>query len=220
MTEPQVAEPQVTEPQVIELSEWESKQRLGGVPTPREVLTTTVEEAVDACESLGGRVVCKASGVAHKFELGLVRIGLDAAAVRSNWEELAAGGDGTVLCSELVSGELELIVGGLRDPHFGPVVSIGIGGVAAEVFGDVAVVLAPPEPGELDAALATLRGDALLRGHRGSVPVDVAALEQIVMAVSNLLEDDPSVVEVDCNPVLVSDGKPLVLDALVVRTAR
>ena len=210
----------MTETRVTELSEWDSKQRLAGLPTPREVLTTTVEEAVDACEDLGGRVVCKASGVAHKSELGLVRIGLDAAGVRSNWEELAAGGDGTVLCAELVSGELELIVGGLRDPHFGPVVSIGIGGVATEVFGDVAVILAPPEPGELDEALATLRGDTLLRGHRGSQPVDIAALEQVVMAVSNLLETDPSVVEVDCNPVLISNGKPLVLDALVVRTAR
>ena len=209
----------MTETRVTELSEWESKQRLAGVPTPREVLTTTVEEAVDACEYLGGRVVCKASGVAHKSELGLVRIGLDAAGVRSNWEELAAGGDGTVLCAELVSGALELIVGGLRDPHFGPVVSIGIGGVATEVFGDVAVILAPPEPGELDEALATLRGATLLRGHRGSQPVDTAALEQVVLAVSNLLETDPSVVEVDCNPVLISNGKPLVLDALVVRAA-
>ena len=210
----------MTEPQITELSEWDSKQRLAGLPTPREVLTTTVEEAIDACEDLGGRVVCKASGVAHKSELGLVRIGLDAAGVRSNWEELAAGGDGTVLCAELVSGELELIVGGLRDPHFGPVVSIGIGGVATEVFGDIAVILAPPEPGELDEALATLRGATLLRGYRGSQPVDIAALEQVVMAVSNLLETDPSVVEVDCNPVLISNGKPLVLDALVVRTAR
>lgn len=210
----------MTEPQVTELSEWDSKQRLAGLPTPREVLTTTVEEAVDACERLGGRVVCKASGVAHKSEAGMVRMGLDAAGVRSNWEELAAGGDGTVLCAELVSGELELIVGGLRDPHFGPVVSVGIGGVAAEVFGDVAVILSPPEPGELDEALATLRGATLLRGHRGSPPVDTAALEQVVLAVSNLLETDPSVVEVDCNPVLISNGKPLVLDALVVRAAR
>ena len=209
----------MTEPRITELSEWDSKQQLTGLPTPREVLTTTVEEAVDACEGLGGRVVCKASGVAHKSELGLVRIGLDAEGVRSNWEELAAGGDGTVLCAEFVSGELELIVGGLRDPHFGPVVSIGIGGVATEVFGDVAVILAPPEPGELDEALATLQGSTLLRGHRGSQPVDIAALEQVVMAVSNLLETDPSVIEVDCNPVLISSGKPLVLDALVVRAA-
>lgn len=209
----------MTQPRVTELSEWDSKQRLVGLPTPREVLTTTVEEAIEACGDLGGRIVCKASGVAHKSELGLVRIGLDAAGVRSDWEELAAAGDGTVLCAELVSGELELIVGGLRDPHFGPVVSIGIGGVSAEVFGDVAVILAPPEPGEFDEALATLRGATLLRGHRGSQPVDMTALEEVVMAVSNLLETDPSVVEVDCNPVLISSGKPLVLDALVVRRA-
>lgn len=202
---------------MAELTEFESIQRLGdGLPTPRHVLTSHVADAVSACADFGGRVVLKASGVPHKSELGLVRVGLDAVGVRTAWDELARAGDGTVLCAEVVSGELELIVGGLRDPHFGPAVSIGLGGVAAEVFADVVTILAPPLPGELDEALSSLRGNALLRGHRGKPPVDLASLEKVLTAVSDLLESDPTVVEIDCNPVLIRHGLPLVLDALVV----
>ena len=116
-----------------------------------------------------------------------------------------------------VKADLELMVGGLRDPQFGPVVSVGLGGVAAEVLKDVVFVLAPPEPGELDRALGELRGAALLDGRRGRPALDRAALVRIVDAVSRLLLDDESVVEVDCNPVLVTAGKPVVADALVVK---
>ena len=206
---------------MTELTEWESIQRLGDeLPFPRQVLTLRVEEALTACDEFGGRVVLKSSGVAHKSDLGLVRVGLDIAGVRAIWHELAKAGDGTVLCAEVVSGELELIVGGLRDPHFGPVVTIGLGGVTAEIFADAVTLLAPPVPGELDSALSSLRGNALLRGHRGGPAVNLLSLEKVVMAVSDLLESDPAVIEIDCNPVLIRQGEPLVLDALVVTEQR
>lgn len=200
------------------LAEWESKRLLGdALPRPRERRTATVGEAVAfAWELAPARVVAKASGVAHKTEGGLVRLGLDADGVATAWPGLAAAGDGTVLVAEQVTAELELLVGGLRDPVFGPVVSVGIGGIAAELFRDAAFVLAPPEPGELDRALAQLRGVALLDGVRGGPPVDRGVLAAVVGAVGDLLARDPRVVEVDCNPVLVRDGAPLVADALVV----
>ena len=200
------------------LSEWESKELLGpGLPRPRERRTTGVEDAAAFAVEVAGPVVAKASGVAHKTEGGLVRLDLDADALGSCWAELADAGDGTVLVAEQVRGELELIVGGLRDPQFGPLVSVGLGGVATEVFADVAFVLAPPEPGELDRALDRLRAAPLLDGHRGQRAVDRAALHAVVDAVAGLLHRDPSVVEIDCNPVLVVDGRPIVVDALVVR---
>lgn len=200
------------------LSEWESKRLLGdGLPRPRERRTATVEEAVAFARGLAPTpVVAKASGVAHKTEGGLVRLGLDPAGVAGAWQGLAAAGDGTVLVAEQVTAELELLVGGLRDRVFGPFVSVGIGGIAAEVFADAAFVLAPPEPGELDRALTQLRGSGLLEGIRGGPPVDRAALDAIVGAVGDLLARDPRVVEVDCNPVLVRNGVPVVADALVV----
>jgi acetate---CoA ligase (ADP-forming) subunit beta len=199
-------------------SEWEAKQRLGdAVPRPREALTTTTDEAVAFAAALApAHVVAKASGVAHKTEQQLVRLGLDADGVAACWDALASAGDGTVLIAEQVSGEYELLIGGLRDEVFGPVVSVGMGGIAAEIQADAAYVLAPPHPGELERALDQLRSRPLLDGFRGRPPVDRAALGAIVQAVSDLLVDDPSVTEVDLNPVVVRAGRPIVLDALIV----
>lgn len=199
------------------LSEWESKRLLGpDLPRPREVLSATADEAVAFARDLGGPAVAKASGVGHKTEGGLVRLGLDPSGVVACWAVLAAAGDGRVLVAEQVDAELELIAGGLRDPQFGPLVSIGVGGIAAEVFDDVVFVLAPPEPGELDRAIGRLRAAVLFDGYRGRPPVDRAALARVVDAIARLLDDDPSVIEIDCNPILVASGAPLVADALVV----
>lgn len=199
---------------MIMLTEWESKALLRDAPRPRETLTRSLEEALAFARSLGGPVVAKASGLEHKTEHNAVRMNADLAAV---WDELATLGDGTVLVAEQVRGELELIAGGLRDPQFGPIVSIGLGGVAAEVFQDVAFLLAPPAPGELDRAIARLRCAPLFDGYRGRQPVDRQALQRILDAVAALLESDPQVVEVDLNPILVRAGCPLVADALVVK---
>ncbi len=198
------------------LSEWESKRRLPDLPYPQEALAVSRDKAQEFVAALGKPVVAKASGVAHKTEGGLVRFGVSAQTVGPIWDELAAAGDGTVLLAEQVSAELELIVGGYRDPSFGPLVTIGIGGIAAEIFGDVVALLAPPEPGELAAAVKQLSGHKLLQGIRGGPPVDIGALARIVDSVAGLLVDDPMVAEVDCNPVMVCKGKPLVVDALVV----
>lgn len=198
------------------LSEWESKRRLPDLPYPQEALAVSRDKAQEFVAALGKPVVAKASGVAHKTEGGLVRFGVSAQTVGPIWDELAAAGDGTVLLAEQVSAELELIVGGYRDPSFGPLVTVGIGGIAAEIFGDVVALLAPPEPGELAAAVKQLSGHKLLQGIRGGPPVDIGALARIVDSVAGLLVDDPMVAEVDCNPVMVCKGKPLVVDALVV----
>ena len=198
------------------LSEWESKRRLEGLPYPKEALTTTRAQAQEFVAALGRPVVAKASGVAHKTEGGLVRFGVSAQTVGPIWDELAAAGDGTVLLAEQLSAELELIVGGYRDPSFGPLVTLGIGGIAAEIFGDVVALLAPPEPGEVAAAVEQLAGRKLLQGIRGGPPVDIDALAKIAGTVADLLARDPNVAEVDCNPVMVCRGTPRVVDALVV----
>jgi acetate---CoA ligase (ADP-forming) subunit beta len=200
---------------VRSLTEWESKVLLGDVPRPREALTRSRAEAVAFAASVGGPVVAKASGLVHKTEHRGVRVGADVAAV---WDQLAALGDGTVLVAEQLHGELELIAGGVRDPQFGPIVSIGLGGVAAEVLQDVAFLLAPTAPGDLDSAIARLRSAPLFDGHRGRPPVDRGQLQRILDAIGGLLVGDPDVVEVDVNPVLVAGGCPFVVDALVVRS--
>ena len=199
------------------LSEWESKQRLGpALPRPREILAGSREMSEEFAAEVNSPIIAKASGIAHKTEKGLVRLNLGVAEIGRTWEELASAGDGTVLLAEQLDAELELIVGAYRDPGFGPLVTIGIGGIAAEIFGDVVAVLAPPEEGEVTRALSRLSGRRLLEGIRGGAPVDAAALEDIVTAVAALMLEDERVAEVDCNPVMVCNGRPLVADALVV----
>ena len=198
------------------LSEWESKQRLTGLTLVPERRTTSLAEAAVAVAELRAPLVAKASGVAHKSELGLVRLGLSPEDVLDTWQELADAGDGTVLVAEFIQGELELVVGGLRDPHFGPAVTLGLGGVAAEVLNDTVTVLAPPEPGEVESAAKALRGASLLHGHRGVEPVDLPALDAIIRTVADVLRKQDDIIEIDCNPVVVTRGKPVVVDALVV----
>jgi len=199
------------------LNEWDSKQRLGDqLPRPAEILATSRAQAQQFAAEVKGPVVAKASGVAHKTEGGLVRLGLGKDDIGDVWDELAAAGDGTVLLAEQISAELELIVGGYRDPGFGPLVTIGIGGIAAEIFSDVVAILAPPEEGEVATVVSQLAGRKLLQGIRGGPPVDLAALGHIVGAVAELLCADEAVAEIDCNPVMVCNGKPVVADALVV----
>ena len=146
----------------------------------------------------------------------LVRLGLSPEEVLDAWQESADAGDGTVLVAEFIQGELELVVGGLRDPHFGPAVTLGLGGVAAEVLNDTVTVLAPPEPGEVESAAKALRGASLLHGHRGVEPVDLPALDAIIRTVADVLRKQDDIIEIDCNPVVVTRGKPVVVDALVV----
>jgi len=199
------------------LNEWESKQRLGErLPRPTEILSRSRPEAQAFAAALDGPIVAKASGVAHKTEGRLVRLGVGQSDIGEVWDALAAAGDGKVLLAEQIDAEIELIVGGYRDPAFGPLVTVGIGGIAAEVFDDIVAILAPPEGDEVVEAISQLAGNRLLQGIRGAPPVDLEALGDIVGAVADLLCSDPAVAEIDCNPVMVRNGAPVVADALVV----
>lgn len=203
-------------------SEWDTKQALGPhVPMPRELLTYELDEALAFAEEVGPQIVAKASGVAHKTEGGLVRVGIDTDGVRDAFADLAHAGDGRVLLAELIrDAEYELIVGGLRDEVFGPVIAVGLGGIAAEVFHDTAFLLSPATPEELDRALKGLGAAGLLDGVRGRPALDRQALYVIVSAVGELMEREPDVSEVDCNPVMVVHGAPVVVDALASQNER
>lgn len=202
-------------------SEWDTKLALGdAVRRPAEWRCATADEAVAHARSIGGPVVAKASGVAHKSDLGLVRVGLDPEQVAAEFPRLAGAGDGTVIVAEqLMDFELELIVGAQRDPVFGPFAAVGIGGIAAELFDDATFVLLPTDVEELGRAVRGLSGARLLEGIRGRPALDTAELHGILAALGDLLHRHPEVDEVECNPVVVRHGVPFVLDALAVEGA-
>ncbi|MET8856989.1 acetate--CoA ligase family protein [Streptomyces sp. NPDC004579] len=212
-----------------QLSEHGAKQllRAYGIRVPREQLVTSAAAAVRAASQVGYPVVMKASGaqIAHKTELGLVKIGLTSASqVRDAYRELTdiaryegISLDGVLVC-QMVERGVEMVVGVTHDQLFGPTVTVGLGGVLVEVLRDFAVRVPPFGDDQARAMLSELRGRALLDGVRGGPPVDVDALVEVVIRVQRMaLELGDEIAELDINPLMVLPrGQGAVaLDALV-----
>lgn len=207
------------------LSEAESKQLLArhGVPVVPDALCADADAAVSAAEEFGYPVVAKLSGdgIAHKTERGLVRLGLgNATAVGTAADELLAAatpddGEVSVLVAPMLSGIREFIAGVHRDEQFGPCVMVGVGGVLAEALGDVAFRLAPLSRADALEMIDDLDAQGLLGALRGEPPVDREVLADILVGLGELVSADDSIVAVDVNPLLVTDGRPVAVDALV-----
>ncbi|MGW1165620.1 acetate--CoA ligase family protein [Streptomyces sp. NPDC002550] len=213
-----------------QLSEHGAKQllRAYGIRVPREQLVTSAAAAVRAAAQVGYPVVMKASGarIAHKTELGLVKIGLTSASqVRDAYRELTdiarydgVALDGILVC-QMVEQGVEMVLGMTHDDLFGPTVTVGLGGVLVEVLHDAAVRVPPFGEDQARAMLTELRGRALLDGVRGRPPADREALVEVILRVQRMaLELGEFVSELDINPLMVLPrGQGAVaLDALVV----
>ncbi|MER5432670.1 acetate--CoA ligase family protein [Streptomyces sp. NPDC002588] len=213
-----------------QLSEHAAKQllRAYGIRVPREQLVTSAAAAVRAAGLVGYPVVMKASGaqIAHKTELGLVKIGLTSASqVRDAYRELTdiaryegVALDGVLVC-QMVERGVEMVVGVTHDDLFGPTVTVGLGGVLVEVLRDVAVGVPPFGEDQARDLLGRLRGRALLDGVRGRPPADVDALVEVILRVQRMaLELGDDLAELDINPLVVLPrGQGAVaLDALAV----
>ena len=198
--------------------------RDAGVAVPRLERAAHAEAAVTAADRIGYPVALKldASGLSHKSDVGGVRVGLaDAEAVRTAASDLLAitpppgvTVHGLVVAAMARPG-VELIVGAKRDPQFGPVVIVGLGGVLAEALDDVSIRLAPVPRDQAVTMLDELRGARLLDGFRGAPKVDRDAVARIVIALGAVAAR-PEVREVDCNPVIAGEWGAVAVDALVV----
>ncbi|MFI0241503.1 acetate--CoA ligase family protein [Streptomyces sp. NPDC016845] len=213
-----------------QLSEHAAKQllRAYGIRVPREQLVTSAAAAVRAASLVGYPVVMKASApqLAHKSELGLVKIGLTSASqVRDAYRDLTDIAryegmelDGVLVCQMIERG-VEMVVGVTHDDLFGPTVTVGLGGVLVEVLRDTAVCVPPFTEHQARAALDRLRGRALLDGVRGAPPADMDALVEVVLRIQRMaLELGDELAELDINPLMVLErGQGAVaLDALAV----
>ena len=198
-----------------------------GIPVVAHRLCSSRAEAVAAFESIGGPVVVKgcSADIAHKSELGLVRLGVTSREEAGEvWTEMEAiirkhGSrfDGVIVAA-MARGRREIMIGAHRDPVFGPVVAVGDGGKYVEIFRDTVLLLPPFSKEEAKAALQKLKVAPLFAGVRGEPPMDVEALCDAVMRIGDLMLDPTAkLVSLDLNPVLLdSAGKGcLVVDAVV-----
>ncbi len=211
--------------------EWLGKQLLAaiGLKTPPGALAKSQDEAIAVANRLGYPVAMKAqaAALAHKTEAGGVALHLaDAAAVHGAWEMLHANIGRAqpglklegVLVEKMAPKGLELMVGARRDPTWGPIVVVGLGGIWVEALGDVRL-LPPdlPEPAIIEE-LHKLRTAKLLKGFRGAPPVDVAAVAHAAALIGRLMLTHPEIVEIDVNPLLAhAQGEGVTaVDALII----
>jgi acetate---CoA ligase (ADP-forming) len=198
-----------------------------GVPVARTVLCPTPMAAADAAAHLTAPLAVKAAArdLLHRSEAGGVVLGVrgpdDAAAAHQRVVEaaLAAGAtpEGSIV-QEMAAPGVELICGARRDPEFGPVLVVGLGGITAELERDVARRMLPLHEGEAEAMLRELRGFPLLDGYRGSPPADIAAAARAIEAIAGCalaLGDGLEAVEV--NPLIVNQDGAIAVDALIMR---
>jgi acyl-CoA synthetase (NDP forming) len=215
------------------LTEIASKALLAhyGVPLPPEALATSEAEAIAAATTIGGSVALKVQSpdILHKTEAGAVVLGLNGdAAVREGYRRVlgralaahpGARIDG-VLVQAMARRGVDIILGIARDPDFGPMLMVGLGGIHVEVLRDVAFAPVPLGTAEALALLDQLKGAALFDGARGEPAADRAALAELMVALSRFAADHADrIEEIDLNPVIVhAAGEGLtIVDALIVK---
>jgi acetate---CoA ligase (ADP-forming) len=195
-----------------------------GLPLAASEIAGSATAVARAAAALGGAVAVKAiaDGVVHKTERGAVRLGLASpAAARRAAAEMgrALRADGLqargFLVQPMLPAGVELLVGAIAHPSFGPVVACGAGGTLAELLADVQVRLAPIGPGAAAEMVRALRCLPLLQGLRGAAPADLPAVEDAVRRVAALAADRPEVLEVECNPLIALPDGAVAVDLRV-----
>jgi len=205
------------------LDEYHSKQILAlcNIPVVEEKIVSSAHEAKEIAGEFGFPVVLKGllPGEIHKTEFGLVRTGITSvehvAAVLIELQE-AMSGNGTLLIQKQIQGYPELIAGLIRDPQFGPCVMCGFGGILAEVMADTVFAAAPLSRPEALELIGRLKTQKLLNGFRGFAAVDRDALADILVRIGELGRTYPQIKEIDLNPLIVSEGKPIAVDATII----
>jgi acyl-CoA synthetase (NDP forming) len=201
------------------------------VPVPAGGLATSVDAALEIAARIGYPVVAKAQAatLAHKSDVGGVLLDIrDEDALRAGWrrlhETISAKRPGLtldgVLVEQMSRHGVEMVIGARRDPRWGAVLLVGLGGVHVEVLNDVRLLAADLPQDAIAAEIERLKGARLLRGFRGTEPVDVEAVAAVAAAVGRLVRADPRITEIDVNPVIAypHGNGAVALDALVVTT--
>jgi acyl-CoA synthetase (NDP forming) len=210
------------------LDEFDGKQLLAayGIAVPRSLLVQDVNEAAEACRTLKPPLVLKvvSPDLLHKSDVGGVRTGLEGRAeveeaIRAMMKlpEIASARIDGFLLEEMAPAGLEVVIGGLRDPQFGPLVMVGLGGILVEVLADVSFRICPIARIDAEEMLDELKGAALLRGARGRKPASREAIIDALLRIGGedglLLRHARDIAEADINPLIVSDEAAVAVDA-------
>ena len=211
------------------LTEVESKDllRQAGINVTDTRLATSKEEAVSVSRKLGFPIVLKVASpdIVHKSDAGGVKLGLKTSkqvgkayddilkAVSQKYPRAAVHG---VSVQRMARPGVEVIIGMSRDAQFGPVLMFGLGGIMVELLKDVSFRIVPLTGWDAHEMVREIKGYPLLEGYRGQEPVDVSALEELLVKVSAFIEHAPEIKELDLNPVLARSDGVVAVDARAV----
>ena len=198
-----------------------------GIPTPKQGLAKTAAEAAKIASRLRFPVVLKivSDDILHKTEAGGVIVGLKSAAdVRRAFDQLVKNAKSYkknasiqgVQVQQMLKGSQEVMIGAVTDPSFGKMIAFGLGGVLVEVMKDITFRMTPVSKKEAFGMLDSISAAEVLRGVRGGKGVDRAALADIIVRVSKLVNDFPEIHEVDLNPVFATDKGARAVDVRMV----
>ncbi|MDD5170363.1 MAG: acetate--CoA ligase family protein, partial [Syntrophales bacterium] len=208
---------------ITTLNEFEGAAllRQGGIPVMDGILANDDAEAAAAASRLGFPVALKicSESIPHKTERGGVALNImDASSLDKAVREMKSKFSDVphaLLVQKMARPGTELILGARRDPVFGPVVLVGIGGIFTEIFRDTAIDLAPVDSTVALAMLRRLRGASLLDGYRAQKALDIVAIADAVSALSRLIAGRPDILEIDVNPFIAYPEGAVAVDALV-----
>lgn len=198
-----------------------------GIPVPRSRLVKSLDEAVKAAQEIGFPVVVKivSEDIPHKSDAGCVVVGVsDAEGLKAAYKRVVdnalkfnpSASIRGVLVEEVVPKGVEVAVGGLRDPEFGPAVMFGLGGIFIEVMKDVSFRVAPVSEEEAKEMMMEIRGFKILQGYRGSEAVDLEALVKIIVSASKMIVENEEISQLDLNPIIASRQGAKAVDARVI----
>ncbi len=211
------------------LTEVESKELLkkAGIPVVEAKLARSKKEAVSLSKEMGFPVVLKISSpdVIHKSDSGGVKLGLaNAAQVGKAYNEIISSIKKTYPKAEIqgVSVQpmappgVEVIVGMSKDSQFGPVLMFGLGGILVEVLKDVSFRIVPVTERDAREMIREIKGYPILEGYRGQKPASIPALEKLIVKVSQFVEKNPQIKELDLNPIFAYPDKAVAVDARII----
>ncbi len=211
------------------LTEIESKQLIkqAGISVSDTRLAISGEEAISISKQFGFPVVLKITSpdVVHKSDAGGVQVGLKTSkqvgkaydsilgAIRQKYPQAMIQG---VSVQKIARPGVEVIIGMSKDAQFGPVLMFGLGGILVEILKDVSFRIVPLTKRDAGEMIKEIKGYPLLQGYRGQEPVDVSNLEELLLKVSDFVEQNPVVKELDLNPIFAYSNGAIAVDARVV----
>jgi len=204
------------------MNEYKSKRLLCkyGIETSQERMVESLDDALELAAEIGWPVVLKGlpEGVAHKSEAGLVHLNIASAQnLKAAWSKIESNHAGCPkMLARMLDGGRELLMGMTRYNGFGPVIMLGAGGIFTEAIKDVTMRAAPLSYADAYSMLDSLKLKKLFGNIRGMAELDRDLLAKALVSLSDMVMEHPEIDEVDVNPLLVVDGRPVAVDGLVV----